>query len=300
MRAFAAARWGLLGLSALLAAACTTSHVRYEHGCWVRRSSKFLGDIEEEVGLCARPMPQWSDDRHTRLVQECVVQADYQWSVRAMAAWRGGKELPAQESLAAVTHRCYDIALAAAALENDALRVRLGESQALRKEVEARAEREAENARDFEGDLAEYLGEAAKREVAPAVATATATSDGKATSNGRAASDGDATARSQSEEESGRDSRPARAIAPSGVEPSDCVPPVPPQAKARSGEVSGPERGEACVQGATPRPPTAVPARGSAAGSVVSPQEGVQAEPVDAVEELGAVGGEGAPVDAQR
>src|SRR5690349_12201025 len=97
--------WGAIAVAAVVGG-CTSVRVVQRDGCWVRRTSGPFGQVREEVGPCARPPPAWAEDRVTRLVQECVVRADYQWQARALAAWNRGEPLPAQEPEETVLRAC--------------------------------------------------------------------------------------------------------------------------------------------------------------------------------------------------
>src|SRR5512133_1883900 len=73
-----------VALLALAAGGCTSVKMVQRDGCWVRRTEKPFGRVLEEVGPCARPQPAWSQDRLTRLVQECVVAADFRAQARGL------------------------------------------------------------------------------------------------------------------------------------------------------------------------------------------------------------------------
>jgi hypothetical protein len=172
---------------------CTSVKVTQRDGCWVRRTEKIFGQVREDVGPCARTASPWSDDRLTRLVQECVAREDYRWQMRALAAWSRGEPMP-QDREANVLATCASDAARAGFAENDALKSRLeaagerlsfakerladvaGDRDALRK----RSELEHDRLYASHEQLAEALGEAAKKASPPATATATASSDGRA------------------------------------------------------------------------------------------------------------------------
>lgn len=80
-----------------VACACSTTKVLQRDGCWVR-STKRLGNLKEEIGPCARPAPQWSQDRLTRLTQECMAAEESRWLSRAVVAWGRGEPLPPRAS----------------------------------------------------------------------------------------------------------------------------------------------------------------------------------------------------------
>lgn len=172
---------------------CTSVKLVQRDGCWIRQTEKIFGQVREEVGPCARTASPWSDDRLTRLVQECVAREDYRWQMRALAAWNRGDPLPAERN-ANVLATCTSEAARAGFAENDALKNQLdaaNERISFAKErlADVASDRDALRKRsDAERDhmyasherLAQALGEAAKKPAAPAVATATASSDGRA------------------------------------------------------------------------------------------------------------------------
>jgi hypothetical protein len=188
---------------------CTSVKMVQREGCWVKRTEKSFGRVNEELGPCASPASSpWAEDRVTRLAQECIAREDHRWQTRAVAAWsRGGS--PPEANGENVLQTCLDEATKAVAAENDALKQRLaavedahrerlqttqerlaevkGERDAIRTRVDqdlARAlerdEKLAERLLDSNHLLAGHLGEAAKKPSPPAVATATASSDGRA------------------------------------------------------------------------------------------------------------------------
>jgi hypothetical protein len=177
-------------------AACTTVRVHQVGDCWVQTKSRVLGSTSEQVGPCLRHQPDWSDDRYTRLAQECIAQADYQWMTRALALWQRGEPLPPREPQDAVNRQCFESAVAITARENDELRSRLdalqldaAEAKKTQKSLEERLERGFEQLRDANTKLADHLGEAAKKASTPATATASATADGRATTHSRSEQD---------------------------------------------------------------------------------------------------------------
>jgi hypothetical protein len=161
-------------------AGCTSVRVAQRDGCWVRQTHRTLGGTQEDVGPCVRPPPKWSDDRLTRLVQECVAQADYRWQVRALAAWNRREALPAQDAQETVIKTCMNEAATGVVTQNESLQQRLAEISGDREAFRAEATEGNQHARAAADRLAEYLGEAAKRPPPVATATATATSDGTA------------------------------------------------------------------------------------------------------------------------
>ncbi|WP_242342580.1 hypothetical protein [Anaeromyxobacter terrae] len=184
-----------LGAIVLVAAVsgCTSVKVAQRDGCWVRSTHKIFGQVREEVGPCARTASPWSDDRLTRLVQECVAREDYRWQMRALAAWSRGEPMPADRETN-VLAACTSDAARAGFAENEALKQKLdaandrlsgakerladvaGDRDSLRK----RSELEHDRLYASHEQLAAALGEAAKKASPPATATATASSDGRA------------------------------------------------------------------------------------------------------------------------
>ncbi|GEJ58984.1 hypothetical protein AMYX_37250 [Anaeromyxobacter diazotrophicus] len=182
------------------AAACTSVKVAQKDNCWVRRSERWLAGSKEEVGPCAPPEPRWSEDRLTRLMQECVARADYRWQARALDAWTRGDRLPEQTSEEKVLQQCLGEPTRAVLAENDALR---GRNDALQKRL-AELSSDRDLARTSEEDarrrlvggyekmaekMTDYLGTAANKAQAPATATANASSDSEGTAHTESAHD---------------------------------------------------------------------------------------------------------------
>lgn len=171
---------------------CTSVKMVQREGCWVRRTEKFPGQVREELGPCTRTASPWSEDRQTRLVQECVAREDYRWQMRALQAWNRGDAMPNGESN--VLASCASDAAQVSFAENDALKnqlsaanerlsgtkERLTDVAADRDAMRKRSELERDRMYASHQKLAEALAEAAKKSSAPAVATATASSDGRA------------------------------------------------------------------------------------------------------------------------
>jgi hypothetical protein len=166
-------------LVAVVTGGCTSSRVMRRDECWVRQTEKWPSQVSEEMGPCTRPAPKWSDDRLTRLVQECVAQADYRWQTRAMEAWRLGQPLPPQESEEKLQEVCMGEAARTMVVENEALKERVGELAGERDGLRVSVQRSEEHLRTSHERLATALGEAAKKPAGSAVATAT--SDSKST-----------------------------------------------------------------------------------------------------------------------
>ncbi len=162
---------------------CTTVKLVQRDGCWIRQTKRTLGGSKEDIGPCTRPAPRWSEDRLTRLVQECVAQADYRWQARALAAWSRKEPLPAQPARETVIETCMNQAATGVVTQNETLRERLADVSNDRDALRAHAAQGDDHLRETSTKLAEYLGEAAKRPPPTATATATATSDGTATTD---------------------------------------------------------------------------------------------------------------------
>lgn len=172
----------VMALFALLAllGGCVSVRLVQRDGCWVRRTEQWPGYMKEELGPCARPQPAWAEDRHTRLLQECVAEADYRWQSRALAAWNRGDPLPPPDSEQSVLQACMSDASAAMVSENEALRERVSEARGELEALRDSLEEARSYLRSNHQQLAEYLGEAAKKPAGTATASATSTSDGKA------------------------------------------------------------------------------------------------------------------------
>jgi len=185
-------------------AGCTSVRMVQRDGCWVKQSKK-LGQVKEELGPCAPPATAWSEDRLTRLVQECAVRADHRWRTLANSAFQRGVPLP-ERSDDAMRTACVEeatrLAAAESAAETTALREKLADAGNERDRLRDRVDREhaalavraekdheafvARDAKERDAlaesttKLADWLGQAASKPSQPAVATATASSDGRA------------------------------------------------------------------------------------------------------------------------
>jgi hypothetical protein len=218
---------------ALGLAGCTASKLEQRNGCWVRQVRTFPSTVKEEVGPCARPTPIWSEDRLTRLVQECVMHADYRWQSMAMVAWNRGEPMPEREPEEKVLGACMARAESVMNTEKSALEQRLSEVSRERDTLKAslekdRAEYQAnldkertqhdsslertrtqhdatmghalDQLHDSNNRLTEVLGEAAKKPAPSAIATATSTStsEGKANTQSDSLAQGDSKSRGDS------------------------------------------------------------------------------------------------------
>src|SRR5215217_8858158 len=126
---------------------CASVKVEQRDGCWVKQVRTFPSSFKEEVGPCARPKPEWSEDRLTRLVQECVMHADYRWQSSAMVAWNRGEPLPARESDEKVLESCMVTAEKMLSTEKGELQQRLTEVSKERDSLRANQEQERESYR---------------------------------------------------------------------------------------------------------------------------------------------------------
>jgi len=126
---------------------CATVKVEQRDGCWVKQTRSFLSRVKEEVGPCARPQPEWSEDRLTRLVQECVSHADYRWQSSAMVAWNRGEPLPERESDEKVLDRCMATAEKVLAADKGELEAQLNQLSEERDALLAKQEQEREEHR---------------------------------------------------------------------------------------------------------------------------------------------------------
>lgn len=218
---------------AMTVGGCTASKMEQRNGCWVRQVRSFPSTFKEEIGPCARPTPEWSEDRLTRLVQECVMHADYRWQSSALVAWNRGEPLPEREPEEKVLAACMARAETVLNAEKSAVEQRLSEVSQERDVLKAHLEKEREayqaslektraqhdanleqertrhdahmaRARDqmheSNNRLTEVLGEAAKKPAPSAIATATSssTSEGKANTQSDSLARGDSTSRGDS------------------------------------------------------------------------------------------------------
>lgn len=157
---------------------CTTVSVTKRDGCWVKRT-RHLGNVQEELGPCVKPPPKWADDRITRIVQECVTQADHRWESEAMVAWSKGQASPARQAPEAVLHTCLDESARTALSENEQLKARLAQVTGDRDRLAAVTDEQRKHLVESHDRLAVDLGEAARKVQTPATVTATATSEGR-------------------------------------------------------------------------------------------------------------------------
>ncbi|MGA9521540.1 MAG: hypothetical protein WBV82_08760 [Myxococcaceae bacterium] len=178
---------GWVWVAACALTGCTSVRMVQRDNCWVKQTEKWPNRVNEEIGPCGRDQPQWSEDRLTRLVQECVAEADYQWHSRAVPAWGKGEPLPEREAEQRILERCYADTAEMLIAEKNAEKIiaeKEAENRALRGQLsDMRSDRE--HMRKHTGALAEALGEAAKKPAPAAVATATARGDGNANTDSK-------------------------------------------------------------------------------------------------------------------
>lgn len=181
--------WAAAGVVvATLAVGCANVKVVQRDGCWVRQTETFPKTLREEVGFCARKPPTWSTDRVTRLVQECMAEADYRWQTEALNAWSRGAALPKQSSEEDLMKTCMDRASTVLITENDVLRRRVADLTADQQKLERMAQEDRAHFRAAQEQMTEALGEAAKKPAPSAFATAnsqgTATNESEQTAEG--------------------------------------------------------------------------------------------------------------------
>lgn len=174
-------RWGA-ALVGCLVLGCSTVELAQKDGCWVRHTKSFPSQVKEEIGVCSRTPPQWSSDRVTRLVQECMVEADYRWKNLALDAWNRGQPLPPERPEHEVMQQCMNDAATSLVRENQTLEKRIAELTHERDGLVAQTSQDHQDLRDNQTRMTEALGEAAKRPTpnAFALATSSGSADTKA------------------------------------------------------------------------------------------------------------------------
>jgi len=118
---------------------CTSVKLVQRDGCWIRQTKK-LGAVKEEIGPCARAAPPWSDDRLTRLVQECVAEEAHRWQNLAIASWGRREPLPDRASESTIVERCTNDAAQSIVSDNERLEQRLSEVASDRDALRAQSE----------------------------------------------------------------------------------------------------------------------------------------------------------------
>lgn len=195
----------VLVLSASLGG-CTAVHYLKRNECWVRQSVPWHGVVSEELGPCTRAQPKWSEDRFTRLLQECVAQSDYRWQYRALEAWRQDQPLP-ERDLEVENEECALRASTEVLARNESLEQRLNDLAQDRKRLDAQNER-----------LALELGKAANKPAGSAVAHASAHGEGSGRGDGASQNTHDSSIHSSSDSLAHPSSpQPAPAPAPKSI-----------------------------------------------------------------------------------
>ncbi len=221
-----------VALLAVAAGGCTSVKMVQRDGCWVRRTEKVFGRVVEDIGPCVRPQPQWSQDRLTRLVQECAAQADHRWQVRAMEAWSKKAPSPPQPPQQEIQRSCMEEARTVIGTETDAgtLRTRVAELSAERDALRSEAERDRAKLQESHHQIAEWLGQAAQKPPGNASAFATSSS----TNDGIASNESGATLASESGSSPAGAGGPAsRASLVVPAAPTAPAPPPPPPRRPR-------------------------------------------------------------------
>lgn len=166
-----------LAMVAAVLAGCTTVKVTQRDGCWYKETSRFAAGSSEELGFCGKPAQEVAaqDDAASRLLHECLAEADYRWQNRALSAWSHGQPIPAPDSDASAINACVGevSALLGPAAENAQLKARVAELSQEREALQQAAAQDRDFFRQSSDKMVSALGEAAKRPPPSAVATAT-------------------------------------------------------------------------------------------------------------------------------
>ena len=164
-------------VAALGALACTSVHMVQRDGCWLKKTERTFGGEREELGFCAKPSPAPAEDRMSRLVQECMAQADYRWQNRAIAAWNKNEPIPPQDNDQEIAKACMGQASAALGVEaeNLALKERIADLSKDRDTLKMSSDKDREFLQQSSDKMITALGEAAKKPAPNATATATST-----------------------------------------------------------------------------------------------------------------------------
>jgi hypothetical protein len=160
-------------LAGMLVLGCSSVQIAKRDECWVRHTKSFPNSVKEEIGVCSRAPPVWSKDRVTRLVQECMVEADFRWKNRALDAWNRGQPLPPERPERAVMQACMNDAATSLVRENEALSKRIAELTHERDGLLTRTDQDHQDLRESQTRMTQALGEAAKRPAPNAFALAT-------------------------------------------------------------------------------------------------------------------------------
>ncbi len=276
-------------LLAVFAGGCTSVKMVQRDGCWVKRTEKIFGRVREEIGPCSRPQPKWAEDRLTRLVQECMAQADYRWQGRAVDAWSKGKAYPAQPPQDETLRSCLEEARANLITENETLKGRLDDLSADRSTLRHDTDQDRAALRSSHDRLIDYLGEAAKKPPpAPAYATATATSDGKAANESGATLSSGSNAGSGANGAPGAAGPPGTAPAPGpapAASPPAATPPPGPAVQPASAKPATGDAGKPTTRARSARPSRSAASPGSSAAGTCDlrcPQPEASAAPAPA------------------
>ena len=170
---------GCTMLVLVAAIGCSSVRVVQRDGCWVKRSEGMFGS-SEELGFCSRPQQAVAEnDRLTRLVQECLTQADHRWENQALMAWNRNQPIPAQANDNEVVRTCMSQVSAALGLEaeNGALKARLAELGQDRESLRTASDRDRQFMQDNSDKMVSALGAAASKPMPAATATATVKSE---------------------------------------------------------------------------------------------------------------------------
>jgi hypothetical protein len=156
-------------------------------GCWLKKTETTFGGSREELGFCAKPEPAPAEDRMSRMVQECMAQADYRWQNRAIAAWNRNEPIPPQDNDEAVAKACMNEASAALRIEaeNAALKDRVAELSKDRDTLKTATDKDREFLQQSSDKMIAALGEAAKKPAPNATATATSTTKTESDTTGQ-------------------------------------------------------------------------------------------------------------------
>ena len=244
---------GIARIAALCGAllACTSVKMVQREGCWVRQTERTLGGSSEELGFCTKARPEWAEDRLSRLVQECIAQADFRWENRALAAWTRNEPIPPPDADEQIAKTCMGQAASALGLEvqNDALKSRLADVTHDRAALQDVSEKNREFMEESSDKMITALGEAAKKPTPSAVATATSTGTAKTESDQRTAQQPDPPAPTTVVV-----TAPPAAVmtAPAAAAPTPAARPCP--AKPRSGKLAG-KSAPSCEKAALPAEP---------------------------------------------
>lgn len=163
----------------LLGVSCTSVRVVQRDGCWVKKTEGALGGGSEELGFCSRPAQPPAEDRLTRLVQECLAQADHRWENQALAAWNHNRPIPPQADDDMLVKTCMSHVSTVLGLEaeNASLKARLADLGQDRQALMTATDRDRQFLQSNSDKMVTALGDAAKKPAPAATATATVKSE---------------------------------------------------------------------------------------------------------------------------